>query len=43
MTYLFELVNLFNASLDITCPQTSFIGGLFSVLCCRKIGQAKTE
>jgi len=42
-TYLFALASLFKASREMTWPQTSFIGGLFSVLCCLSIGQAKTE
>lgn len=43
MTYLFAAASLFNASLEMTWPQTNFIGGLLSVLCCFKIGQANTE
>ena len=35
--------NLLRASLDMTWPQVSLIGGLLSVVCCFKIGQANME
>uniref|UniRef100_A0A2M3ZRC9 Putative secreted peptide n=1 Tax=Anopheles braziliensis TaxID=58242 RepID=A0A2M3ZRC9_9DIPT len=37
------LLSLLRASRDITCPQSSFMGGLSSELCCRRIGQANIE
>lgn len=40
---LLPLNILFNASREIMCPQTSFMGGLFSVVCWRRMGQANIE
>lgn len=42
-TYLLPLNILFKASLDIIWPQTNFIGGLLSVVCWRRMGQANIE
>jgi len=42
-SYFPALVSLLRASLDMTCPQMSFMGGLLSDVCCLRIGQAKTE
>ena len=35
--------NLFKASLEIQWPQVNLMGGLVSVVCCLRIGQAKIE
>lgn len=43
LTYFPALVSLLRASLEMTCPQMSFMGGLLSDVCCRRIGQANTE
>lgn len=42
-TYFPALVSLLRASLEMTWPQMSFIGGLLSEVCCLRIGQANTE
>lgn len=43
LTYFSGSPNCKIASLDTTWPQTSFIGGLVSVVCCLRIGHANTE
>lgn len=43
LTYFPALVSLLRASLEMTWPQISFMGGLLSEVCCRRIGQANTE
>ncbi|KAG7241858.1 hypothetical protein INR49_024828 [Caranx melampygus] len=35
--------SLLRASLEMTWPQMSFMGGLLSEVCCRRMGQANTE
>lgn len=40
---LLPLNILFRASLDIIWPQTNFMGGLLSVVCWRRMGQANME
>lgn len=42
-TYFPALVSLLRASLEMTWPQMSFMGGLLSEVCCLRIGQANTE
>ncbi len=43
LTYFPALVSLLRASLEMTWPQMSFMGGLLSEVCCLRIGQANTE
>lgn len=43
LTYFPALVSLLRASLEMTWPQISFMGGLLSDVCCLRIGQANTE
>ena len=42
-THFCPLDSFCTASFDTTWPQTSFIGGLFSLVCWRKMGHAKME
>lgn len=42
-TYFPPLMSLLSASLEMTWPQMSLMGGLESEVCCRRIGHANTE
>lgn len=42
-TYFPAFVSLLRASLEMTWPQMSFMGGLLSEVCCLRMGQANTE
>lgn len=43
LTHFPAFVSLLRASLEMTWPQMSFIGGLLSEVCCLRMGQANTE
>lgn len=43
LTYFPAFVSLLRASLEMTWPQMSFMGGLLSEVCCLRMGQANTE